>query len=207
MTYPADVHVAHLIEAEHLHRIRRTTFERMIDAGMFPADQRIELLDGVMVAMSPQSDAHATTVVRLNKLLVQRLGDRADVAPQLPYRASSYSRPEPDVALWPPTRARIPGPGQLLLAIEVADSTLRKDREIKAPIYAAARVPEYWIINLADDLLERHTAPGPRGYRRRAALTRDDRVRLVAFPDVELAVADILAPLRRRRAGGRTRRH
>jgi Uma2 family endonuclease len=182
--------VTTLIEPEQIHRIRRDEFMRMIEAGAFPDDRRIQLLDGVLVTMSPQHDPHAEAIIRLNHLFMRALGDRAFVAVQLPFNASDYSRPEPDVALWRGPKV----PEQVSLAVEVSDSTLRLDRLVKLRIYAQAGVPESWIVNLTDDLVERHTDPGPEVYQQVEMLRRGATIRLVEHPDVEVAVDAILPP-------------
>lgn len=191
--YTADVDVVHEIEPERIARIRRETFDKMIDAGCFTAGERIQLLEGVLVQMSPQKGSHARTIVHVSKLLHRAIGDRADVASQLPFDASDYSKPEPDLALWTPASPRDPIPTCPLLVIEVSDTTLRLDRRVKAPIYGAAGVPEYWIINLAQVCVERHTQPHPAGYRLVETLAPGATLHLVSFPDVELPVADLLA--------------
>jgi Uma2 family endonuclease len=178
------------IDPDRIFRIPRETFEQMIEAGLFHEDDRIQLLEGVLVQMSPQHDPHAVAIVRICTLLNLVVGRRAQVAPQVPLKATAYSRPEPDLALWPAGSTSIPD--RALLVVEVADSTLRLDRRVKAPIYAAAAVPEYWIVNLQDERLERYTEPMAGGYGHVETFERGAGFRLVALPDVEIAVADVL---------------
>jgi Uma2 family endonuclease len=188
------VDIAPLIDPLRLARLRRGIFERMIEEEMFDEKARIQLLDGVLVEMSPQGDDHARAIVRLTNLLARLLAGRADVAPQVPFNASEFSRPEPDVALWPAGGDGGPVPEKPLLVIEVAITSLRDDRCLMAPIYADAGVPEYWIINLPDDLVEVHTEPSAQGYGRVASLRRGESLSLVSFPDLRVAVADLLPP-------------
>jgi Uma2 family endonuclease len=184
--------VARLIEPDRVVKLRRAVFEEMIERGMFREDDRIQLLEGVLVQMSPQGDAHARTIVKLNNVLARRIGDRADVAPQVPFRAGDYSRPEPDLAIWPLAEDGALPPERPLLIIEVAVSSLRDDRLVMASIYAAAGVPEYWIVNLIDTVIERHTEPQGDRYARIEPLRSGQAIRLVALPEVEIAVADLL---------------
>jgi Uma2 family endonuclease len=182
--------VARLIDPERVLRLRRDLFMRMIEAGIFRQDDRVQLIDGVLVQMSPQDDPHARAIVRISNLLARRLGERADVACQVPFNASDFSRPEPDIALWPPGEG--PVPSQPLLVIEIADSSVRDDRLVMAPIYAAAGIPEYWIVNLRAGLVEVHTVPTNDGYQRLETRAAGSLITLVAFLDVELAVDDLL---------------
>ena len=184
--------VARLIEPERLVKLRRSQFEQMIERGLFRDDDRIQLLEGVLVQMSPQGDAHAREIVKLTNALARRIGDRADIAPQVPFRAGDYSRPEPDLAIWPLAEDGAPPPERPYLVIEVALSSLRDDRLVMAPIYAAAGVPEYWIVNLVDAVIERHTEPAGDRYTRIEPLRPGQTVRLVALPDVALPVSDLL---------------
>jgi Uma2 family endonuclease len=188
----AGMEVARLIEPERVVKLRRAVFEEMIERGLLPEDDRIQLLEGVLVQRSPQGDAHAREIVKLTNVLGRRIGDRADIAPQVPFRAGDYSRPEPDLALWPLAEDGAPPPERPLLVIEVAVSSLRDDRLVMAPIYATAGVPEYWIVNLVDSVIERHTEPQGERYTRIEPLRPGQVVRLVALPDVDLAVADLL---------------
>lgn len=192
MRYPEPVQVAHLIEPERVVKLRREQFEQMIAGGMFDEHDRIHLLDGVLVQMSPQGDEHARTIVRINNLLARLVGARADIAPQVPFRAGAYSRPEPDLAIWPSAAPGEPVPERPLLVIEVAVSSVRADRLVMAPIYAAAGVPEYWIVNLVDRVVERHTEPSGERYARIEPLRAGQEVALVALPAIAVAIADVL---------------
>ena len=97
----------------------------MIERGLFHEDDRIQLLKGVLVQRSPQGDADARTIVKLTNVLARRLGGRADIAPQVPFRAGDYSRPKPDLAIWLLAEDGDPPPEQPSLVIEAAVSSLR----------------------------------------------------------------------------------
>ena len=168
----------------------RTEYERLVDLGVFD-DERVELLNGALVTMSPQGTKHAECVRRLTKILVTALSDRTTVQIQTPLAAGTRSLPEPDVAVVPLGNYANAHPEGALWIIEVADSSLDRDRA-KATLYAAANIAEYWIVNLADGVVEVHT--DPHGERYRNITTRDTRADLAprAFEDVIIRVADIL---------------
>lgn len=176
--------------------ISRREYDELVRRGALE-DARVELLHGRIVSMSPQGELHVSSVTRLVKMLIRALGDRAEVRVQAPFIAPDESEPEPDVAVVPPGAYLDTHPQSALLIVEVSDTSLARDRA-KASLYAAAGVSEYWIVNIADDVVEVHREPVVAGY---AAVTRhrgDDVVRLVGFGDVELRVADLLPPARGR---------
>jgi Uma2 family endonuclease len=172
---------------------------RLVDDGVLQEDDRVELLEGVVVAMAPQNTPHASGVARVTRALIQALGDRAVVRTQTSFIAGPYSVPEPDVAV-------VPGryedydhahPRSALLVVEVADSSLKQDRLTKAMIYAAAAVPEYWIVNVRGQQIEVHRDPesAARRYRNVTIVRRRERVQLVSFPDTTIAADDLLPTL------------
>ncbi len=143
-------------------------YHRMAELQFFPTGQRIELLDGEIVEMSPINSKHASTVGRLAKLLILLLQDQAFVNIQNPVALDEFSEPEPDlwVAKSRPDfyKNAHPRPEDILFLIEVADSSLAKDRTVKLPLYAAAGIPETWIVNLEEECVEIYTEPSAEGY-------------------------------------------
>lgn len=133
----------------------------MIEAGVFDEDEHLELLKGILVAMSPQRGEHAHAIERLNRSLVRALGDEYRVRPQLPLTLGDQDEPEPDLAVVPATPPEAPGrhPSHAALVIGVAGDSIEKDRTLKAAIYARAKIPEYWIVNLAERCVEVLTDP------------------------------------------------
>jgi Uma2 family endonuclease len=186
---PLD-HLADLAP-ERVRPLKRTEYETMVAAGLFE-DERVELLEGVIVEMSPQSPSHAAAIQRLDRILQRLVGERASIRVQMPFVAGDLSLPEPDVAVVPPGDYERAHPAEALLVIEVADSSLRKDRLVKAEIYARAGVPEYWVVGLLDELVEVHTEPAGVAYGRVTRAQRGDWIRPVALPDVAIAVDDVL---------------
>jgi Uma2 family endonuclease len=171
----------------------------LADEGVLRPDDRVELLEGVIVAMAPQGPLHASVVSNLVRCFFERLGDRAAVRMQLPLLAGASSVPEPDVALVPGRESDYARrhPETAHLVVEIADSSLPQDRLTKAVIYAEAGIPEYWIVNLRDRVVEVQRDPDRRLrlYASRATTRPGDAIRLVAFPDVAVPVSTILAPV------------
>ncbi len=176
----------------------------LLDQGVLGEEDHVELLEGVIVAGEPQNPPHASGISRVHRALDRALGDRAIIRVQLDYIAGRRSAPEPDIAIVPldPDWYATAHPTQAHALFEIADSSLIQDRLTKAPIYARSGVPQYVLVNLRGDCVENHTAPSVprRRYLECAALRRGERLALVAFPDVTLAVDDLLPPRRRRDA-------
>ena len=162
-----------------LHRFTVDDYHRMAEAGILNEDSRVELIRGRIVDMAAIGSAHMVIVNRLNRLLVAAIGERGVVSIQNPVRLDSGSEPQPDVVILRPGADElgmpIPEPRDVLLLIEVADSTLAYDRGEKAELYAASGIPEYWIANVVDQVFEIHRRPeagryhdvrqiGPGGY-------------------------------------------
>jgi Uma2 family endonuclease len=170
--------------------LRREEFERMIAAGLF-RDERIELIRGVLVEVSPQKAPHADMIQALNRLLVPALLGKADVRVQLPFAATDDSLPEPDLMLVKPGRYRDAHPQAAFLVIEVADSSLELDRHEKAALYAQALVADYWIVNLVAGVIERHSEPAHGVYARMTTFRAGETISPLAFPEVSLRVDDL----------------
>jgi Uma2 family endonuclease len=174
--------------------LTRAEYEALVGRGVFE-DAHVELLYGRIVNMSPIGGAHRYSVSRLAKILLLALGDRARVDVQSSFAAPNESEPEPDLLVVPPGDYLDAPASEAWLIVEVADSSLARDRE-KAKLYAAASVAEYWIVNLADGLIEVHRAPAAGGYTNVTKHGRGDFLRLVQFADVEVRVTDVLPPSR-----------
>ncbi|HKA29371.1 MAG TPA: Uma2 family endonuclease [Candidatus Binatia bacterium] len=170
----------------------------LVDEGVLGADDRVELLEGLIVVREPQNPSHASGVWRAHRVLERAVGDRAIVRGQLDYIAGPRSVPEPDVAVVPPVPDGYASahPARAHLVLEVAHSSLAQDRLTKCFIYAKGNIPQYVIVNLRDDCVESYVAPSPprRRYRERAVLVRGERLRLVTFPEVTIPVDDLLPP-------------
>jgi Uma2 family endonuclease len=178
---------------------------RLVDEGVLGPEDRVELLEGVIVAMAPQNEPHAAGVRRVGQALYRAVGDRAVVQVQLALVSGHRSVLEPDAAVLPGAvgdydRAH---PSTALLVVEVSDTSLKQDRLTKRGIYAAAGIPEYWIVNVRDDCVEvrRRPEPGARRYASTAVARRGERIELVALPGAAVTVDDLL-PFRAAHAEG-----
>ena len=184
-----------------LQRYRFTVdqYQELGRAGILSDECRVELIDGEIIEMSPIGAGHMYSVAYLNAAFLRGLGDRAVIWPQHALQLGQYLQPQPDIALLRPPlpryRATIPRMEDVLLVVEVADTSLRYDREVKLPRYAATGVPEVWIIDLRGGVVEINRDPTPGRYRRRSQSVRGDAVAPAAFPDLRLPVAAILGGL------------
>lgn len=179
-------------------RKRFTTqeYEQIAAAGVFAENDRVELLEGEIVEMSPLGPLHSACVDRLNRLLQRQVRDAAIVRVQSPVRLGQHSEPQPDVSLLQP-RADFyagghPEPEDVLLLVEVADSSLSYDRELKLPIYARAGIAEVWLVGLLPQTVEVFRAPSESGYGERREARRGESVAALNVPGVVLSVAEIL---------------
>lgn len=174
-------------------RLSVEEYHRMIQAGILGEDERVELLEGVIVAMTPQQPPHARRIEWLSHFLGRRLGDDFRVRSQLPLTLGESSEPEPDVAV---VRAGSGSedrhPATALLVIEVADASLRKDRA-KASLYARAGVPEYWIVNVKDRVVEVLLDPDPPAgrYRRTRTCAVGETLTSETLPEVSFPLAEL----------------
>ncbi len=148
------------------HRFTADEYHKMVEVGLLREDARVELIGGEIVEMSPIGWRHADCVNRLNKILIRLVGDRYEVNVQNPIALGEDDEPQPDLALAKedPSRRRLPGPEEALLVVEVSDTTLAYDRNVKLPLYAGAGISEAWIVDLQNRKVEIHTNPGPDGY-------------------------------------------
>ena len=170
-------------------------YHRMAEVGILRQDDRVELLDGEIVQMSPIGSRHAAVVTRLQRLLERLASDRAIVRVQQPIRLDSYSEPEPDVAVVELRddfyAAAHPTPAEILLIIEVADTSARYDRSRKLPSYARAAIPEVWLVDLGLDRVETHQEPRADGYATQQILRHDAGITPLCLPDVTIRVGDL----------------
>ncbi len=187
--------MANAIDRSLVRGLRRTEYETLAELGAF-GDERVELLYGMVVAMSPKGPRHESALQRLTRIFVRQFDGRATVRIQAPFAASDGSEPEPDLALVPLGEYDDAHPTLAHLLVEVAQSSLEIDRTTKAQLYAECGVPEYWIVNLVDGLVEVHTEAARGAYARVTPFRRGESVTLREFPDVGIAVDDVLPPRR-----------
>ncbi len=172
-------------------------FERMGETGILDPKARVELLAGEMIEMAPIGSRHAAGVCYLARRFILAVGDAALVRTQSPLRLADDSEPQPDLLLLRPRpdyyRSAHPRPADVLLLVEVADTTLAFDRETKLPLYAQHGVPEVWILDVAAERLEICREPGPGGYRRRLERQGTESIAPLALPAVALEVGTVFA--------------
>ncbi|MET0594585.1 MAG: Uma2 family endonuclease [Polyangiaceae bacterium] len=176
---------------KQLRPLRRVEYDKLIELGYFQ-DEHIELLEGLLVPMSPIGPPHNATVQRLGELLLPSLLGRALVFSQGAFAALDFSEPEPDIAIVPLGDYQAAHPDRAHLIIEVAESSLAVDRGVKLRLYAQCNVPEYWIVNLVERHIEVYTEPSGETYAKAERFDRTQSIRLQHFPELELRVADIV---------------
>jgi Uma2 family endonuclease len=179
------------LEEPRRHDVTVHEYLRMGEAGVFAPDARVELIEGEIIDMAPIGPPHASTVAILNRLFVRQAGDDAFVWVQSPMILGSQSMPQPDLAI---LRSRTddysrrhPLPGDILLAVEVSDSTLAFDLKRKAPLYARYRVTELWVVDVNAGQVVVHRGPTPRGYATSFTVSGEEQVSCVAFPQVRVS--------------------
>lgn len=179
-------------------RFSTEEYHRMAQAGIFGEDDRVELLGGDVVRMSPIGSAHVACVNRLNSWFARRLRERAQVSVQNPIRLDDRSEPQPDVVLLRPRadfyESALPGPADVLLLVEVVDTTAEADRGFKLPLYSHSGIVEVWIVDLAAGVIEVHRQPDGVGYRESVRTGRGQAVAAGAFPDQPILVVDAIGP-------------
>ncbi|MGH2769065.1 MAG: Uma2 family endonuclease [Actinomycetota bacterium] len=170
-------------------------YYRMAEAGILGEDDRVELIEGEIIAMAPIGSPHAGCVTRLTELFIRGVEGRATVIIQNPVRLDGHTEPQPDLMLARRRddfyRERHPGPDDVLLLVEVADTSGRYDRGVKLPLYASAGIPEIWVIDLIQHRLEAYRSPSPDGYGEVLELGAGDRVAPIAFEDLLIEVGEL----------------
>lgn len=150
------------------HRLTVAEYYRMAEVGILPQEARVELIEGEVIDMPPIGSFHAGTVIYLANRLTYVVGDRAIVSTQNPIFLDAHSEPQPDVTLLRPRadfyRGAHPTPADVLLVVEVADTTLAYDTQIKLPLYARHHIPEVWLVDLVNQRLSIHRSPAASGF-------------------------------------------
>jgi Uma2 family endonuclease len=176
-------------------------YHRMSDLGILDPNERTELIAGQIVLMTAKGTPHVLTLRILASVLENALGDRSVfVSTQDPIRLDNFSEPEPDLAIVKGTifdyAEHHPVPEDIYLVIEVADSTLKQDCEVKDKLYARSSIAEYWVIDIKNRQVHLFRDPSPTGYTSQLILTETHSISPLAFPDIILSIASILPPVR-----------
>jgi len=169
-------------------------FHRMGEAGILHEDDRVELIEGEIVQMAAIGTRHFTCVNGLTRLLVRAVGDEAIVSVQNPVRLDEHNEPQPDLAVIRTRDYRIslPGPEDVRLLIEVSDTALAYDKNIKLPLYARSGIPEVWIVDLTNETIERHTNPSSDDYRNLEKVRRGETFQFAALSGLTLRADAVL---------------
>lgn len=177
-------------------RFTASEYHQMAEAGILTEDDRIELIDGEIIEMSPIGSWHASEVDRLTELFVHGFSDRALIRIQNPIRLSEYTEPQPDVTLLHRRAdyyaAHAPAPEDIFLVVEIADTSLAYDRQVKMRLYAQSSIAEYWVIDLKAETVTVHREPGPDGYGITQVVRRGEQIAPTAFPDRPVTVDSML---------------
>lgn len=182
-------------EFPHKHLLTVDEYLRMGVAGIFKEETRIELIEGEIIDMAPIGTWHASLVMRLTKKLIDAVADKAFVTTQSPVVLGPHSAPQPDLAVMRPRAdayvSAHPVAVDIYLLIEVADSTLAFDRDVKLPLYARLGIPEVWLIDIPNRQCLRFHEPSPSGFRQQSTLTGLNRVVLPGLANTWIDLSDL----------------
>jgi Uma2 family endonuclease len=196
MLYSALFHIPTVMSANLKNHFTVSEYERMGETGMFPPDARVELIEGEIIEMSPIGSRHAACVDLVADILHEVVRGKAIVRTQNPIVLDDFSEPQPDITLlrFRPDfyRKAHPRPDDVLLVIEVADTTVHYDRHVKMPLYARAGIPEALLFNLPDDRLEYFSRPEMGDYRAHQILSRGECFESMNVPGLTLDIEVIL---------------
>lgn len=187
MMFPSD------LASEPIRPLKRSEYNRLGADGSFERE-RVELLFGMVVEMTPIDPEHQASAYFVRRIVERAIGDRATVREGNPFAASDISEPEPDVMVVPMEDYWKEHPSQAYLVVEVARSSLRRDQGIKLKLYGLAEVDEYWIVNHVDETVEVYRDAHDGKWRTKATYRRGDTITMLKFPDVSVAVAEVLPP-------------
>lgn len=182
-----------IVPPSSIRPLRRREYDQLVRLGVFEGE-RVELLYGRIVEMSPAGTGHSYALRRLNALITPTLGGRAQVQVQSPLAASDESEPEPDLAVIELGDFLDGHPSSAHLAVEVSDTSLTRDLDLKAGLYAEMGVPDYWVVDLVHRVVVVHRRPVEGRYAEVTTVDADGEVVVLAVPDVVVRVADILPP-------------
>jgi Uma2 family endonuclease len=178
-------------------RITVTEYHRMAEAGILRADERVELIAGQIVPMAAKGSPHSAALTRTDRILRSQLGDLALIRLQYPVQLDDYSEPEPDIAVVRPDpldyEVHHPTASDVFLILEIADSTLKYDREVEAPAYARSAIKDYWVLDVAGKKLHIYRRPDLNGYQSETILAAEVEIAPLAFSGCLITVKDMLS--------------
>lgn len=172
-------------------------YQAMAKAGIIDHQEKVELIQGEIITMSPIGFRHAFVTTYLSNWFARQLGERTIVASQNPIQLANHSQPQPDIALLKPVDDfygdRLPNAEDILLLIEVADSSLTYDQTVKVPLYAQHQIPEVWLIDLTRNCLQCYLSPGKNSYQTETQFSPNQTISPKAFPELELSLIRIFS--------------
>lgn len=172
-------------------------YHLMVETGVLNEDDRTELIRGEIIDMSPIGTKHNACIARLNEFFVTKLHGKAIIWVQSSLRLDPHSEPQPDLLLLKPRldfyEEELPKPSDVLLIIEVADSSISYDRDVKVPLYAEAGIEEFWLVDINNRILTSYTSPTTDGYAKSHRYRSGDSIPILAFPDVAIAWVNIFS--------------
>ncbi len=170
-------------------------YHRMHAAGILTEDDRVELLEGEIFVMAPISSRHAACVNKLACVFQEKVGNKAIVSVQNPIRIGEHSEPQPDIALLKPRPdfyfSQLPGHEDVLLLVEVAETSVSYDRDLKIPLYSRAGIPEVWLVDLEGRTVTVFTDPAAQGYGEQRVFRGKEILSSKVFPDLRLTAQEI----------------
>ena len=170
-------------------------YYKMIELGMLKDYEKSEIIEGELIPKMPIGDRHAFAVDNLTRFFIKNVSDDILVRVQNPIRISDFNEPEPDIVLADLTKfdgKRHPRPAETILIVEVSDSTLKYDRDTKLSLYAEAEIPEVWIVNLKNNIIEVHQKPSNGIYQLAQIYKREETVKSSVLPNLEIEVDKVL---------------
>lgn len=181
-----------------LRRLTVKEYNLMAEVGILTHDEKVELINGQLVTMSPQGSFHAAAITRTNRVLTKQL-NQVLIRLQLPIMVNDFSQPEPDIAIVQDDPLdyddRHPNATEVYLIIEIADTTLKTDSEIKRQLYASANIPEYWVLDLKQRQLYVYRQPHNQDYQTTMILRDQESIAPLHFPETVIKVSEMLRPL------------
>ena len=181
--------------ASNLHKFTTQQYHLMHEVGVFAEGDRLELINGEIREMSPIGRKHAVCVAKTARVFQIKLSDRAFIWVQNPILLSNHAEPQPDLAIlkWRDDfyAEALPAPDDILLIIEVSDSTIAYDRDVKSPLYAANGIPEMWLFDVNNQVVEGYSQPLASGYKRMQRYEQNDTLAMMALPEIVFSWEEI----------------
>jgi Uma2 family endonuclease len=180
----------------NIRQITVTEYHQMAEMGIFHPEERLELISGQIIKMAAKGTTHEAAITRTQRIFNQRLGDKVLIRTQSPIKLDDYSEPEPDIAIVKTNALDYedhhPQPSEIFLIIEIADSSLKYDREVKTSAYAKSGIIDYWVLDLNGRKLYVYRLPNAEGYQSESILGENLTISPLAFPECKITIKELL---------------